>query len=415
MFDDRSDNYDLPLPNIANPLRIDVDRLRTTISTLDTLLKNIENAANAAMHYAGDWNAATNTPAIPAAAAENRGAYYVVSVPGSTAVNGLNKWVSGDWIVSNGAKWVRIANSEVFDAAAITSGIFDQARIPEIPIERVTGLHDVLNAEMPISQITGLGSALDSKQPNLGFTPVQQGGGANQLTNKVKIGWGTDSRLRVTVDSTDLGYFWTSNNLNPSSYFPVAGGAYTGMVYTASINGVMAQNDGSASIEVRSGGGAGDGGMAMMSFHAQGYYGIKLVLRSDGYFGLGGWSSAAWRWYSVPNGDMVASGNIGAYSDPRLKDDVERIGGALDIIEKLDGVRFTWNHKTKLIGKPGERDIGVLADQVEAVLPELVGRSIPDDDNEGERWRVVAYDKLVPVLIEAVKELAGRVKELEGR
>lgn len=415
MFDDRSDNYDLPLPNIANPLRIDVDRLRTTISTLDTLLKNIETAANAAMHYAGDWNASTNTPAMPAAAAANKGAYYVVSVSGSTAVDGTSKWVAGDWIVSNGAKWVRIANSEVFDAAAITSGTFDQLRIPEIPIERVTGLHDVLNAELPISQITGLSTALNSKQPNLGFTPVQQGGGAYQLTNAVKIGWGTDSRLRVTVDATDLGYFWTSNNLNPASYFPVAGGAFTGMIYTASINGAMVQGYGNSSLEVRSGSGTGDWGMAAIGFHAQGYYGINLALRADGYFGLGGWSSAAWRWYSMPTGDMVASGNIGAYSDPRLKDDVKRIDGALGIIEKLDGVRFIWNHKTKLIGKPGERDIGVLADQVEAVLPELVSLSIPDDDNDGEQWRVVAYDKLVPVLIEAVKELAGRVKELEAR
>lgn len=415
MFDDRSEHYNLPLPNLSNPLRADVERLRTTISTLDTLLKNIETAANAAMHYAGDWDASTNTPAIPAAAAANKGAYYVVSVSGTTAVDGLSKWVAGDWLVSNGTKWVRVANSEMFDASAINSGILDQARIPEIPIERVTGLHDVLNAELPITQITGLPDALNSKQPNLGFTPVQQGGGAYQGTNTVKIGWGSDSRLRVTVDATDLGYFWTSNNLNPSSYFPVSGGAFTGMIYTASINGAMVQGYGNSSLEVRSASGTGDWGMAAIGFHAQGYYGINLGLRADGYFGLGGWSSVAWRWYSVPNGDMVAAGNIGAYSDPRLKDDVERIDGALDIIEKLDGVRFTWNHKTKLIGKPGERDIGVLADQVEAVLPELVSRSIPDEENDGERWRVVAYDKLVPVLIEAVKELAGRVKELEGR
>lgn len=415
MFDDRSEHYNLPLPNLSNPLRTDVERLRTTISMLDTLLKNLEAAANAAMHYVGDWDASTNTPAIPSASVANHGNYYVVSLSGTTAVDGVRKWVAGDWIVSSGSKWVRVANSEVFDASAIQSGIFDQARIPEIPIERVTGLHDVLNAEMPITQITGLPDALNGKQQDLGFTPVQQGGGANQLTNKVKIGWGTDSRLRVTVDATDLGYFWTSSNLNPSSYMPLSGGAFTGMTYTASLNGAMVQGYGNSSLEVRSASGTGDWGMAAIGFHAQGYYGINLGLRSDGYFGLGGWSSVAWRWYSTPSGDMVASGNIGAYSDPRLKDEVELIDGALDIIEKLDGVRFTWNHKTKLIGKPGERDIGVLADQVETVLPEIVGLSIPDDENDGERWRVVAYDKLVPVLIEAVKELSGRVKELEAR
>lgn len=196
---------------------------------------------------------------------------------------------------------------------------------------------------------------------------------------------------------------------------PFSGGAFTGMVYTSSINGVMASGDGSSSLEVRSGGGAGDGGLAMLGFHAQGYYGIKLGVRSDGYFGLGGWSSAAWRWYSTPGGDMIASGNIGAYSDPRLKDEVEPIAGALDIVDQLRGVRFTWNNKTKLIGKPGQRDIGVLADEVEAVLPELVSLSMPDDGNDGQQWRVVDYAKLTPVLIEAVKDLAARVKELEAR
>ncbi|MNN28817.1 hypothetical protein D3C81_1423990 [compost metagenome] len=112
---------------------------------------------------------------------------------------------------------------------------------------------------------------------------------------------------------------------------------------------------------------------------------------------------------------MIAAGNVGAYSDPRLKDDVARIDGALAIVQQLDGVRFTWNGKSQLIGKPGERDIGILADQVEAVLPEIVSRSVPDADNDNEQWRVVAYDKLVPVLIEAIKELAAEKDELKAR
>ena len=86
MFDERSENYDLPLRDLSNPLRVDVDRLRTTITTLDTLLKNIE--------------AATNTPAIPAATTDNKGSYYLVAASGTTAVDGVNKWAAGDWIVS---------------------------------------------------------------------------------------------------------------------------------------------------------------------------------------------------------------------------------------------------------------------------------------------------------------------------
>jgi len=185
--------------------------------------------------------------------------------------------------------------------------------------------------------------------------------------------------------------------------------SFSGRVYAGAMSGQMVNGYNNASLEIRSTGGTGDWDMACISFHAVNYYGIQLGLRADGYFGLGGWSSGAWRWYSTPDGTMVASGNIAAYSDPRLKDDVERISGALGIVRSLNGVRFTWNNRTKLIGRPGERDIGILADQVEAVLPEIVRLSIEDAENDNERWKVVDYDKLSPVIIEAVKELDDKV------
>jgi|GEM_PF-6972054 len=59
-----------------------------------------------------------------------------------------------------------------------------------------------------IANIDGLQAALDAKEGTLGFIPVQQGGGANQLGNKVLIGWGTGSRLLLQVDTTDFGNIW---------------------------------------------------------------------------------------------------------------------------------------------------------------------------------------------------------------
>ncbi|QXW44549.1 phage tail protein [Pseudomonas amygdali] len=58
--------------------------------------------------------------------------------------------------------------------------------------------------------------ALVSLQPNLGFTPVQQGGGTGQLDNKVKIGW-SNNGLKAMVDATDLGNIWYANNFNPAT------------------------------------------------------------------------------------------------------------------------------------------------------------------------------------------------------
>jgi hypothetical protein len=109
---------------------------------------------------------------------------------------------------------------------------------------------------------------------------------------------------------------------------------------------------------------------------------------------------------------MVASGNVSAYSDPRLKENFERVQKPMDILNALDGVSFYCKEgflHTAI--KAGKRDYGILADQVEAVMPEIVSASI---DIDGESYRTVAYEKLVPVLIEAVKELSVRLAALEA-
>jgi len=167
-------------------------------------------------------------------------------------------------------------------------------------------------------------------------------------------------------------------------------------------------------VEIMNNGGTGDSNLAAMSFHCQGTYGMHLGLRPDGYFGAGGWSASSWRWYVyMPSGDMTAAGNVTAYSDPRLKEDVQPITGALATLGKLDGVRFRWKQQ-EFLGHAGEYDYGVLADQVQAVLPEIVADSMHDAP-EGGKYKTVAYDKLVPLLIEAVKELTARVAELERK
>ncbi len=67
-----------------------------------------------------------------------------------------------------------------------------------------------------------------SAQQDLGFYPVQQGGGANQSNNKIYLGWGTDSKLRAQVDGVDLGRVWTDNavwsNQNQSGFFQFPNG-----------------------------------------------------------------------------------------------------------------------------------------------------------------------------------------------
>jgi len=100
-------------------------------------------------------------------------------------------------------------------------------------------------------------------------------------------------------------------------------------------------------------------------------------------------------------GSFTASGNITAYSDERLKENVETIEGALDKVSQMRGVTF--NYKSEL--HDGQRGTGVIAQEMQQVMPEVI--------EEGE-YLSVAYGNLVGVLIEAVKELKAEVEELKN-
>lgn len=65
-----------------------------------------------AMTYKGVWDASANTPELPAASADNKGHYYVVAVAGTTAIDGVADWEQRDWVVSNGAAWEKIDNTD---------------------------------------------------------------------------------------------------------------------------------------------------------------------------------------------------------------------------------------------------------------------------------------------------------------
>ena len=99
--------------------------------------------------------------------------------------------------------------------------------------------------------------------------------------------------------------------------------------------------------------------------------------------------------------DLVASYS----SDQQLKDNVLKIDTALDKVNSLGGYSFTWNDN---IGdfRSGTPDYGVIAQELEDVLPHAV-------DINSRGYKTVNYNSLIPLLIEAVKELSARVKELE--
>lgn len=74
------------------------------------------------IQFQGTWNATTNSPTIPAAAAGNKGWYYVVQTAGSTNVGGITDWKVGDWLVSDGTAWRKIDNTDTFTSLTVTMG-----------------------------------------------------------------------------------------------------------------------------------------------------------------------------------------------------------------------------------------------------------------------------------------------------
>ena len=73
------------------------------------MLKTVSSITNAigALNYKGTWNASTNTPTITSSVGV-KGDYYVVSVSGTTNINGVSNWGVGDWITFNGSVWQRV-------------------------------------------------------------------------------------------------------------------------------------------------------------------------------------------------------------------------------------------------------------------------------------------------------------------
>ena len=114
------------------------------------------------------------------------------------------------------------------------------------------------------------------------------------------------------------------------------------------------------------------------------------------------------RAYIDSSGNYVGTGNVTAYSDARLKTDISTINDALGIVGKLRGVSYKWI-------KDNSDGIGVIAQEVEQVLPEVVLTNVSTDPATGETTEVksVDYGKIVGVLINAVNELKAEVDELK--
>lgn len=198
----------------------------------------------------------------------------------------------------------------------------------------------------------------------LGFTPVQQGTGVNQVGNTIKIGWSSGGQLLATVDASNLGNF-------------LFGTDYTNLVNA--INTKAAANQPYA------------------------------------YTGIG---------QSVSFGTIFSGGDIWAFSsDGRLKMNLQVISDALSKVRSLTGYlyKFKPDAAEKMNIDPDRIHMGLIAQDVEQVAPQVIGLASFDRDEEtgesisGENYKTIQYEKLAALIIESIKELDDKVNALTKR
>ena len=117
---------------------------------------------------------------------------------------------------------------------------------------------------------------------------------------------------------------------------------------------------------------------------------------------------------STTLGRIDAKNDVVAFStsDRRLKENITPIGYALEKIERINGVTFDWKKLTEeeeiyIHGNKGH-DVGVIAQEIEAVLPEAV-------TTRDSGYKAVNYEKIIPLLIEAIKDQQIQIDELKRK
>ena len=197
-------------------------------------------------------------------------------------------------------------------------------------------------------------------------------------------GSGLDADLLDGINSSSFARVDSSSTFTVPTYFQSNLGATSGALNSPPLQAYSTGNN-----------------SAFMSFHKGGYYAVNFGLDSDNILRIGGWSASANRWQLDMSGNMTVAGEVIANSDIKLKENIEVIPNALEKVYQIRGVTFTRNDQED----KEKRHAGVIAQEVEKVLPEVVM-----EGNDG--IKSVAYGNLVGLLIEAIKEQQEQINNL---
>lgn len=168
------------------------------------MLKTVSSVINAigALNYKGTWDASTNNPTLTSSVG-TKGDYYVVSVAGSTNLDGTTLWGVGDWAVFNGSIWQKVDGG-------------DSGNFVNISVSSLTGYmyangtaNATASTTIPVANITGLGTMATQ---NANAVVIIGGTEGNVTYSNVTINSGNATLTNVTASNVNVTYRGTSSN-----------------------------------------------------------------------------------------------------------------------------------------------------------------------------------------------------------
>jgi hypothetical protein len=300
----------------------------------------------------------------------------------SSTTNGGFQGIDADTALLPSFTWTSDQNTGIWHSAADSIG-FTTAGVNRLTLS-TTALTSTLNIAAPTFSGSGASlTALNGSNISTGTVAAARVATLNQNT--------TGSAATLTTARTINGVsFNGSANITvaDSTKAPTASPTFTGTVSSPTFNATSVTSGGFQGIDADT--------IAAPSF----------TWTSD--LDTGMWHSAANqigfttggvnRFTIDASGNVTATGNVTAYSDVRLKSNIQTIESGLDKVCAMRGVTFE---------KDGVASLGVIAQEVEQVIPEVVF-------TDADGMKSVAYANLVGVLIEAIKELKLEIEILKG-
>jgi hypothetical protein len=206
------------------------------------MLKTVSSSLNVvgALNYKGTWDAAANNPAL-ASSVGTKGDYYVVSVSGSTNLNGITDWVVSDWCVFNGSVWQKVDNSEVIYVSNVATG----TGLTGGPITS-TGTVSLANTAVTIGTYGGTTNVAS-------FTVDQQGRLTSASNVTIAIGNSNLQNSNVVIGNTTIALGGTTANLGnvTISNVTIIGGTTNAAVFNFTGNTTATATYGTASLPLQ--------------------------------------------------------------------------------------------------------------------------------------------------------------------